>query len=138
MKSGLNIDNEIIFFAYKFAYRLCGNRKAAEKLVEFSIEGHYKHCQDNSLLLLKGIWQEFVKYYGFIEFQEGAEVQKILLSLPVQLRCGVILKDIFKYDYEQIAQVLSITPQEVQKIVAQGRRRVVASRKMLTEETIKG
>jgi len=133
MQSLVNIDNERISFVYKFAYRLCGNQKAAEKLTEVSITAHFNHCQDNSLLLLKSVWQEFRKYYSFIEFQEGTGVQKILLNLPAELRCGVILKDIFKYDYWQIAQVLSITPQEVQKIVAQGRRRIVAFRKMLTK-----
>jgi len=132
MQSAVNIDNEIISFTYKFAYHLCGNRKASEKLTELSIIAHYNQVQGDNLLLLKGVWQEFIKYYSFIEFQEGTGVQKILLNLPAELRCGVILKDIFKYDYPQIAQVLSITPQEVQKIVAQGRRRVVASRKMLT------
>jgi len=69
MQSVVDIEDERISFTYKFAYHLCGNRKAAEKLTELSI----------------------------------------------------------------IAHVLSITPQEVQKIVAQGRRRVVASKKMLTE-----
>jgi len=132
MQSTVNIDNEIISFAYKFAYRLCGNREAAEKLTELSTIAHYNQFQDDNLLL-KTVWQEFIKYYSFLEFQEGTGVQKILLNLPAQLRCGVILKDIFKYDYSQIAHVLSITPQEVQKILAQGRRRVVASRKMLTE-----
>ncbi|MFZ5942845.1 MAG: hypothetical protein ACOYVD_01960 [Bacillota bacterium] len=133
MLSAVNIDNEIISFAYKFAYRLCGNRKAAEKLTELSIIDHYNQVQDDNLLLLKGIWQEFIKYNSFMEPQEETGVQKILLNLPAELRCGVILKDIFQYDYWQIAHVLSITPEEVQKIVAQGRRRIVASRKMLTK-----
>lgn len=133
MQSAVNIDNEIISFAYKFAYRLCGNGKAAEKLTELSVIAYYNKVQDDNLLLLKTVWQEFIKYYSFIEFQEGTGLQKILLNLPAQLRCGVILKDIFKYDYEQIAHVLSINPQEVQKIVAQGRQRVVAHWEMLRE-----
>jgi len=61
------------------------------------------------------VWREFIKYYGFIEFNEG-----------IGVRCGVIPRDVFKYDYPQIAHVLSITPQEVQKIVAQGRQRLGA------------
>ncbi|KJS85907.1 MAG: hypothetical protein JM58_07635 [Peptococcaceae bacterium BICA1-8] len=128
MQSAVTKDDERITFAYKFAYRLCGNRKVAEKLTEVSITAHNNHYQDNSLLL-KGIWQEFIKYYSFIEFKEGTGVQKILLNLPAELRCGVILKDVFKYDYPQIANVLSSSPEEVQKIVAQGRQRVGASRR---------
>lgn len=130
MQSAVKIDDERICFGYKFAYRLSGNRKVAEELTKLSIIAHYDQAQEDNLLLLKGIWQKFMKYYSFIEFQEGTGAQKILLDLPADLRCGVILKDIFKYDYRQIAQVLSITPQEAQKIVAQGRRRIVASRRI--------
>jgi len=90
MQSAVNIDNEIISFAYKFAYHLCGNRKVAEKLTELAIIAHYNQVHDDNLLLLIDIWQEFLKYYNFIKFQEGTGVQKILLNLPAQLRCGVI------------------------------------------------
>lgn len=128
MQSAVTIDDQRITIAYKFAYRLCGNRKVAEKLTELSITAHYNHCQDNNLLLLKSVWQEFIKYYIFIEYKEGTGVQKILLNLPAELRCGVILRDVFKYDYPQIADVLSVTSEEVQKIVAQGRQKVGTSR----------
>ncbi|NLT96083.1 MAG: hypothetical protein GXW85_11265 [Clostridia bacterium] len=130
MQSAVKIDDDRICFVYKFAYRLSGNRKVAEELTKLSIIAHYNQAQEDNLLLLKGIWQEFTKYYSFIEFQGGTGIQKILLDLPAELRCGVILKDIFKYNYRQIAQILSISPQEAQKIVAQGRRRIAASRSM--------
>jgi len=130
MPTAVKIDDERICFVYKFAYRLSGNRKVAENLTNISITAYYDQARDDDLLLLKVIWQEFMKYYGFLEFREGTGLQKVLLDLPTELRCGVILRDILKYDYSQIAEVLSTTPQEAQKIVAQGRRRIAASRSM--------
>jgi len=128
MQSAVNIDEEKISLAYRFAYRLCGNRKVAEKLTELALIARCSKVQDDNLSLLQSIWQEFMNNYSFIEFKEGKGIQKVLLNLPVELRGGVILKDLFKYDYHQVAKILSISPQEAQKIVAQGRRKAAAYR----------
>lgn len=89
MQSAVNIDEEKISLAYRFAYRLCGNRKVAEKLTELALIARCSKVQDDNLSLLQSIWQEFMNNYSFIEFKEGKGIQKVLLNLPVELRGGL-------------------------------------------------
>ncbi|MFZ7101096.1 MAG: hypothetical protein ACOWWO_00360 [Peptococcaceae bacterium] len=110
-----------IILAYQFCYRLCANPQIAEKITARVI---MEKCGDDNLSLLRKMWQEFLNYYGFLQFYAENDVQKVLLLLPPELRCGVILRDIFKYNYHDIAVVLAISPKEAQYIVAQGRTKI--------------
>jgi len=121
MQLKIKIDEQSLNLIYKFVYHLSANEKIAEKVAIQIFKKYDNSYKNNSLLLLKNVWQEFSQHYGFLEFLAGSAIQKVLLNLPPRLRCAIILKDIFNYNYSEIAYVLSITHREAQKIVARGR-----------------
>lgn len=116
------INEQHLNIIYTFAFRLSGNEKVAEKLTTNVFLEHYTSGDKEILLLLKNLWQDFRESYGFLPLQGEKPAQKILLALPPELRSVVILKDIFGYRYEQIAAVLDIIPQEVSRMLTQGRQ----------------
>jgi DNA-directed RNA polymerase specialized sigma24 family protein len=74
---------------------------------------------------LKLAWEIFPKYYGCIDLKGEDLFQQALLSLPPELRCAVILRDIMGCSYQQIAVILDKSEAETAKLISMGRGQFV-------------
>lgn len=108
---------------YNFAYRLSGNEKIAKNLTEQALF-HYRTEQNNQVILLRQVWQKFLNFDQDRKFDEINNVQQALLSLPLECRSAVILRDILAYSYRDIALVLEISEREVSQLISAGRWRM--------------
>jgi DNA-directed RNA polymerase specialized sigma24 family protein len=130
---------------YNFTYRLSGNIETAKDLTEQALlmsNNNYTFCNSNhdrDLILLKQAWTYFMNddrnlnynYDGYFNFQENSPVQQLLLSLPPEVRCAVILRDIFGYTYRQISAVLSKLEIEIRYLISMGRQEISKSTKKI-------
>lgn len=129
------MDFSYIRTIYNFTYRLSGNIKVAEALTEKVLLTHPdSHKED--VFLLKRTWEEFIKYYGYVEFKGEEPAQQALLALPPELRCTVVLRDILNYPYPQIADVLGRAEPEIARLISEGRRGMV--KKITKNQNITG
>lgn len=111
---------------FNFTYRLSGNMKIAQILTEKVMsEGSGEHNDD--LIFLKQAWESFLKYYGHFDFQSEDLMQRALLSLSPELRCAIILRDIFGYSYNKIALVSNSHEAEVAQLIKLGRQEITKS-----------
>lgn len=105
---------------YNFCYRLSGNTETAGVLTENVFLNH-PAGQKDKLVLLKQVWNDFLKYYGSLDLKSEDPLQKALLCLSPELRCTVILRDILGCSYEQIAVVLDKSVSETASLISTGR-----------------
>lgn len=109
---------------YNFSYRLSGSEKIAGVLTEHIFSNSRSKHQDN-LALYKKAWEEFSKYYGYVDLKGEDAVQRVLLLLVPDLRCVVILRDIMGCSYDMIAAILDKPVSEVAKLVSDGRSQFI-------------
>lgn len=103
---------------YNFTYRLSGNTRIAEIITEKVLLKHANNHDD--VFLLKQAWEYFLEYYGCLEFKGEEPIQQALLALQPELRCSVILRNIFDYSYPQISAILNITEIETSQLISEG------------------
>lgn len=108
---------------YNFTYRLSGNAGVAEALTEKVLLMHPANHNDD-VLLLKQVWEDFIKYYGYLDFKGEDPTQQALLSLSSEIRCAVILRDILGFSYGQIGTVLNESDSEVAHYISTGRQEI--------------
>ena len=114
---------------YNFTYRLSGNTRVAEVLTEKVLLMQSANHHNGDVVLLKQAWNEFLKYDGSIDCKGENATQQTLLSLPPEMRCAIILRDVLGYSYRQIAAVLNISDLEVGKFIARGRQEITRTGK---------
>lgn len=114
---------------YNFTYRLSGNAGIAETLTEKVLLMRPANHNDD-VLLLKQAWEDFLKYYGCLDFKgEDQTTQQVLLSLSSEIRCAVILRDILGFSYGQIGTVLNKSASKVAHLISLGRQEITRSGK---------
>ncbi|MDD3851671.1 MAG: sigma factor-like helix-turn-helix DNA-binding protein [Firmicutes bacterium] len=104
---------------YNFSYRLSGNAEVAGVLTEKTFLNH--RPKQDKLHLLKLAWEIFSKCYGCIDSKGEDPLQQALLSLPPELRCAVILRDIMGCSYHQIAVILGKSDFETAGLISKAR-----------------
>ena len=104
---------------YNFSYRLSGNADTAGVLTEKVFQNH--RSEQDKLHLLKLAWEIFSEYYGCIDLESENPFQQALLSLPPDLRCAVILRDIMGCSYHQIAVILDKSDFETAGLISKAR-----------------
>lgn len=128
LQRGNNIEprvSDILYHrkVYNFTYRLSGNTGIAEILTEKV----FLRCPANhkdDVILLKQAWERFLKYYGGLDLTGEDTVQQALLSLPPEIRCAIILRDILGYSYKQVASVLNKSELAAGNLISLGRRKI--------------
>ena len=113
---------------YNFTYRLSGNAGIAEALTENVLLMHPANHNDD-VLLLKQAWEDFIKYYGYLDFKGEDPTQQALLSLSSEIRCAVILRDILGFSYGQIGTVLNESASKAAHLISLGRQEITRSGK---------
>ena len=114
---------DFLRIVYNFTYRLSGNAGIAEALTEKALFMHPANHND-VVLVLKQAWEEFINYYGCLDFKEEDPIQQALLSLSSEIRCAVILRDILGFSYGQIGTVLNKSDSEVARLIFLGRQEI--------------
>jgi hypothetical protein len=117
------IDPSYIKPVYNFTYRMSGSKKVAELLTEKAFVTHPVDRR-NEIFFIKKAWKDFLKYYGCIDFIAEGPIQEVLVSLPPETRCAVILRDIMGYPYEQIVEILDISHSDVAGLISTGRQHI--------------
>jgi hypothetical protein len=107
---------------YNFSYRLSGNEDTAGALTEKVFQNH--RSEQDKLHLLKLAWETFLKHHGCIDLKGEDLFQQALISLPPDLRCAVILRDIMGCSYRQIAVILGKSEPETAVLISRARIRL--------------
>lgn len=115
------IDSVDLKILYNFTYRLSGNSEVAQSLTE-QVLLLYVHKPMDKVTLLKCAWEKFLHINKEFLPSKHDLKQNILSFIAPELRCAVILRDIFGYSYEQIGTVLNKPKQEVASFVSLGRQ----------------
>lgn len=114
---------------YNFSYRLSGNEDTAGVLTEKVFLNH--RSEQDKLHLLKLAWQTFSEYCGRSDLKGEDPFQQALLTLPPDLRCAVILRDIMGCSYHQIAVVLDKSDFETAGLISKARAQLGKSYRKL-------
>lgn len=110
---------------YNFSYRLSGNEDTAGVLTEKVFLNH--RSEQDKLHLLKLTWQTFSKYCGCPDPKGNDPFQQALLTLPPDIRCAVILRDIMGCSYHQISVVLDKSDFETADLISKARAELARS-----------
>jgi hypothetical protein len=117
------IDPSYIKPVYNFSYRMSGSRKVAEVLTEKAFVTHHGERR-NEIFFIKKAWKDFQRYYGCIDFVAEGPIQEVLVSMPPETRCAVILRDIMGYPYEQIVEILDISHSDAAELISTARQHI--------------
>jgi hypothetical protein len=114
---------------YNFSYRLSGNEDTAGVLTEKVFLNH--RSEQDKLHLLKLAWQTFSEYCGRADQKGKDPFQQALLTLPPDLRCAVILRDIMGCSYHQISVILDKSDFETAGLISKARAGLARSYRKL-------
>ncbi|HZX45965.1 MAG TPA: sigma factor-like helix-turn-helix DNA-binding protein [Clostridia bacterium] len=110
---------------YNFSYRLSGDSETAGVLTEKVFLSD--RSNQGKLHLLKLAWEAFLKHHGCTDPKGEDPLQQALLTLPPDLRCTVILRDIMGCSYHQIAVILDKSDFETAGMISEARSRLARS-----------
>ncbi|HHT62667.1 MAG: sigma factor-like helix-turn-helix DNA-binding protein [Bacillota bacterium] len=110
---------------YNFIYRLSGNFEAARNLTGQVFLTAYESIDNcNEIILLKQAWRFFAESDGCLNYKGNDYIQESLLSLPSEVRCAVVLRDVLGYSYRQIGDVLNKSEREIGHLISAGRQEI--------------